>query len=205
MGLYVLIAVVVLGHMDFAEVAAHSDYALSAAARNVMGTSGFLIVTAAALLATSSAINATFYGSGRLTYVIAKSGELPAELERRIRGEPLEGMIIFAVLSLFLVNFLPLAAIATMGSAGFLLVFLAVNLANLRLAEETGSRAWISAAGALACGVAVTALCWQVWKLPATRPHLWILVGMIAAALALELAYRAVTKRQIHLGRPSAR
>jgi len=75
------------------------------------------------------------------------------------------------------------------------------NLANLRLAQETESRAWISGAGALACAIALTALCWQVWKVPETRPHLWILVAMIALSLGLEVAYRAATKRQIHLGR----
>ncbi len=199
--LYVLITIVVLGHMTFAEVAAHSDYALSAAAQTFMGTSGYLIVTVAALLATSSAINATFYGAGRLTYVIAKSGELPKELERSIRGQPLEGMFIFALLALYLVNFLPLNAIATMGSAGFLLIFLAVNLANVRLARKTESQAWISIAGMLACAIALAALCWQVWKVPATRDHLWILVAMIIGSLVLEAVYRAATKRGIHLGR----
>ncbi len=199
--LYVLITIVVLGHMSFAEVAAHSDYSLSVAAQAFMGSTGYILVTVAALLATSSAINATFYGAGRLTYVIAKSGELPSELERSIRGQPLEGMLIFALLALYLVNFLPLSAIATMGSAGFLIIFLAVNLANVRLARRTESRAWISAAGVLACAVALAALCWQVWKAPQTRDHLWILVGMIVVSLTLEIAYRSATKRQIHLGR----
>jgi len=37
-----------------------------------------------------------------------------------------------------LANFVPLEAIATMGSAGFLLLFMAVNIANLRLARNTG-------------------------------------------------------------------
>ncbi len=199
--LYVLITFVVLGHLDFAQIAVHTDYSLSAAARSFMGSAGFIVVTIAALLATSSAINATFYGSGRLTFVIAKSGELPAELERSIRGQPLEGMIVFALLALLLVNFLPLSAIATMGSAGFLIIFFAVNLANLRLARETGSRAWISAVAMLACGFALGALCWQVWKVPATRPHLWVLVAMIALSFAVEIIYRAATKRQISIDR----
>lgn len=199
--LYVAISAVVLGHLDLETIAAHSDYALSIAARSFMGEPGFLLVSLAALLATASAINATFYGSGRLTYLIAKSGELPKELERSIRGQPLEGMLLFAALSLYLVNFLPLNAIATMGSAGFLLIFFAVNLANLRLAKQTESRAWISAAGMLACGLALVALCWQVWQDTATRSHLWILVAMVGASLLLEVSYRGLTKRQIHLGR----
>jgi amino acid transporter len=105
MGFYVLIGLVVVGHMGFDEVAKVSDYVLSVTAKSFMGTFGFNMIVVAALLATSSAINATFYGSGRLTYNIAKTGELPKELERDIRGQPLEGMIIFAVLTLIMANF----------------------------------------------------------------------------------------------------
>lgn len=198
LSLYVLISFVVLGHLDFAQIEAHSDYALSFAAHSFMGPAG-VIVTIAALLATTSAINATFYGAGRLTYTIAKSGELPSELERNIRGQPLEGMFVYAIAALILVNFLPLNAIATMGSAGFLLIFLAVNYANVRRAKETESYAWISMAGMLACAVALLALCWQVWRVEATRYHLLILIGMITASFAIEVFYRKAAKRKITL------
>jgi hypothetical protein len=161
------------------------------------------MIVVAALLATSSAINATLYGSGRLTYVVAKTGELPKELERGLFHEHPEGMIIYAVLALLIANLLPLHAIATMGSAGFLLVFMAVNVANARMAGQTYSRPWISWLGALACLIALVALCWQVWQDTATRGQLWILAGMIALAVAIEVIYRAVTGREVHLGRMS--
>jgi hypothetical protein len=35
----------------------------------------------------------------------------------------------------------------------------------------------------------------------ATRHHLWILAGMIAASFAIELVYRSVTGRTIHMVR----
>lgn len=194
--LYVLITIVVLGQLDFEEIKANSDNVLSVAAHSFLGPIG-VIVTVAALLATTSAINATFYGAGRLTYSIAKSGELPKELDRMIRGQPLEGMFLFAVAALVLVIFLPLNAIATMGSAGFLLVFLAVNYANVRCAKETGSQAWISMLGMAACGLALLALCWQVWRVETTRPHLLILVGMIAVSFIFEIIYRKVANRVI--------
>ncbi len=203
--LYALIAVVVVGHLTFAAVTMHSDYALSVAAQAFLGRGGFVMIVIAALLATSSAINATLYGGGRLTYVIAKTGELPSELERSLFHEHPEGMILYALLCLLMANFLPLDAIATMGSAGFLLIFMAVNLANVRLARETRSRAWISVLGTLACGVAMFALCWQVWRNPATRSQLWILVGMILVSIAIEAVYRAFTGREIHLGHHKAR
>jgi amino acid transporter len=199
--LYVLIAVVVVGHLSFAQVARDSDTALSAAAENIMGRAGYIAIAVAALMATSSAINATFFSTGRLAYIIAKSGELPGELERSFRGQHFEGTLITAALALLIANLVPLEAIATMGSAGFLLLFMAVNVANLRLAPATGSRAWISAVAALSTAIALVVLCVEVDENPATRNHLWILAGMIAVSFAIELAYRGITGRVIRLVR----
>ncbi len=199
--LYVLITIVVVGHMDFESIHYASNYALSQAAGTFLGRFGFIMLVVAALLATSSAINATFYGSGRLTYIIAKYGELPKELERDIRNQPLEGMIIFALLTLFIANFIPLDAIATMGSAGFLLIFMGVNIANLRLAKQTRSLGWISLLAAFFCFIALLALCWQTWRATETRSQIWILAAMIVSSVLIEVIYRAITKREIHMGR----
>lgn len=195
---YVLIVMVVIGHLSFAEVAKDSDRALSVAAQQFMGRGGFLAIAVAALLATSSAINTTFYSTGRLTYIIAKSGELPTELERSFRGQHLQGTLITAALALVVANFVPLEAIATMGSAGFLLIIMAVNIANLRMAKETKSRAWLSGLAALTTGFALVVLCVQVDENPATRNHLWILVGMIAGSLTFETVYRLIGRRKLH-------
>jgi amino acid transporter len=195
----VLIAIVVVGHLGFAEVGKVSDHALSVAGQEIMGRAGFVSIAIAALLATSSAINATFYGTGRLTYIVAKTGELPRELERTIRGQHSEGALITAVLALIVANFVPLEAIATMGSAGFLLVFMAVNVAGVRLARKTGGRAWISGLAALSTAIALIVLCIQVDENPATRHHLWILLGMIVVSFGIELVYRRFTGRAINL------
>ena len=194
-----LIVVVVVGHLGFAEISKFSDNVLSVAAKDSMGSAGYIAIAIAALMATSSAINATFYGTGRLAYIVARSGELPKTLERTMRGQHLEGTLITAFLALIIANFVPLEAIATMGSAGFLLLFMAVNIANIRLAHDTGGRAWISAVAALSTVVALIVLCVEVDKNPATRNHLWILLGMILAAFGIELIYRGITGREIHL------
>jgi hypothetical protein len=88
----------------------------------------------------------------------AHQGELPKELERSLRDQHLEGTLIAAALALLVANFVPLEAIATMGSAGFLLLFMAVNIANVRLARDTGSRTWISALAALSTAAALIVL-----------------------------------------------
>lgn len=199
--LYVLIVMVVVGHMSFAEVARVSDTALSAAAQDIMGKAGFIAIAIAALMATSSAINATFYSTGRLAYIVAKTGQLPKQLEKSFRGQHFEGTLITAGLALIIANTVPLEAIATMGSAGFLLLFMGVNLANVRLCRETRSRAWLSAMAALSTAIALVVLCIEVGENPATRHHLWILAGMILTSLAIELTYRGITGRAIRVVR----
>lgn len=197
--IYVLIAIVSVGHLDFSAIAAHSDATLSLAANAFMGPTGGIMIAIAAMLATSSAINATFYGSGRLTFLIAKTGQLPSELERDFHGQPLEGMILFAGLTLIVANFVPLSAIATMGSAGFLLIFLAVNVANCKLRRETGSKAWISLLGVLACAIALSALVLQTMMTAGQAWQVFVLLGMVVVSYLIEFVYRAVTGRSILL------
>jgi uncharacterized protein len=197
--IYVLIVMVVVGHLSFTEVAKASDTALSVAAQDIMGRAGYIAIAIAALMATSSAINATFYSTGRLAYIIAKTGELPTKLERSFRGQHFEGTLVTAALALIIANFVPLEAIATMGSAGFLILFMAVNISNVKLASDTGSRAWISGLAALSTAIALVVLCVEVEENPATRNHLWILVGMILVSFGIELAYRSITGRTIQL------
>ena len=200
--LYVLIVTVVLGHMSLEAIGQSRDTALSAAGQQILGNAGYIAIVVAALMATASAINATFYSTGRLAYIVAKTGELPRELERSIRGEHAEGSLICAALALVIANFVPLEAIATMGSAGFLILFLGVNLASVKLARQTGARVWISGLAALSTALALIVLCIDVAENPATRNHLWILAGMITASLAIESAYRGITGRKIRLHRP---
>jgi amino acid transporter len=109
--------------------------------------------------------------------------------------------VLTAALALLVANFVPLEAIATMGSAGFLLVFLAVNVASVRLAKQTGARRWLSALAALSTAIALVVLCVQVAENPATRRHLWILSGMIALSLGIEITYRRISGRSIRVVR----
>ena len=198
-GAYVLIAMVVLGHVGFEAIAEDPDATLSVAAGAFMGSGGRIMIAIAAMLATSSAINATFYGSGRLTYLIAKSGELPAELEREFHGQPLEGMILFAALTLVVANFVPLATIATMGSAGFLLIFMVVNVANCKLRRETGGAWWISVIAVLACLIALSALIGKTLMTPGQAWQISILVGMVGVSFLAEWLYRTSSGRSIRL------
>jgi amino acid transporter len=198
--LYVLIAAVTVGTLPVAGIVEAKDYALAEAARPFLGETGFLLIAIAALLSTASAINATLYGTARLSYVIAKDGELPGELERRVWNEPIEGLLITAGLAVLVANAVDLSSMSTTGSAGFLLIFAAVNGANAKLAGETGSRRWISLTGVALCGGALATLLWQT----ATRSlhQLWIPFGMIVVSFLIEAAFRLTTNRTIRLPKP---
>jgi amino acid transporter len=193
--LYILISLVTIGNLSINSIVAAEDYALAEAARPFLGTVGFTMIAVAALLSTGSAINATLYGTARISYVIAKEGELPESLEKQVWKRPVEGLLITSALTLMVANLFDLSGISTMGSSGFLLIFAAVNIANARLAATTGSRRWISAIGATVCLVALAILIAQ--RATTAPKELLVLVVMVGSAFLIEIIYRRITGRSI--------
>lgn len=191
--LYVAVAAVAVGSLPVSKIVAAKDYALAEAAKPSMGQVGFTLIGVAAMLSTASAINATLYGAARLSYTIARSGELPAVLEKEVWSRPLEGLVLTALLAGLLVNLFDLESISLMGSAGFLLVFAAANAANVRLADRTGGRAWISGVAAAACVGAFGVL---VWRTATDRPLNLVVLGvMLILAVGGEALYRRFRDR----------
>jgi amino acid transporter len=195
--LYVMVAAVTIGNLPVDRIVDAKDYALAAAARPFMGRYGYVLITIAALLSTASAVNATLYGAARLSYIIAKDGELPEILEHKIWNEPVEGLLITTGATLIIANLFDLSSISMMGSAGFLLVFAAVNAANAVLAEKTGSRGWISILGVVLCLAALGSLIWEIGQ--KTPSHLWILLVMLLLAFVVEVAYRLLKARRLQV------
>ncbi len=187
-GLYVLVSLVTVGNLAVPAIVAAKDYALAEAARPFLGQAGFTLIAIAAMLSTASAINATLYGTARLSFCIARDRQLPVALERKVWNKPVEGLLITAGLTLVVANAFDLTSISTLGSAGFLLIFAAVNAANARHAAQTNSRRWISTAGAVACVAALGALVWQTARTGAGK--LWFLAAMVVLAVIIEGAYR---------------
>jgi amino acid transporter len=188
--LYVLVAVVAVGSVPVDQLVDARDYALAVAARPTLGQAGFALIGVAAMLSTASAINATLYGSARMTYTIAKARELPAQLERPIWNQPLEGLIITAAATLVLANVLNLESISTMGSAGFLIIFAVVNVAEARTSTQRGSAPWISIVAAVACAGALAALLAK-----SSLGSAGVLVAMVGVSFGIEAVFRRGTGR----------
>ncbi len=195
--LYVLVALVAVGNLSPEQIVRDRDYALAAAARPFLGAFGFTLIGIAAVISTASALNATLYGAAKFTYVIAQSGELPAEFSRNIWNRPIAGLLATAAGTLLIANTVNIEGISLMGSAAFLIIFTFANLANARLARETNSRRWLSLLSAAACLASLAALVYYAaTHIPA---QLLVLVGMVVLAVAIEAGFLATRRaKQAH-------
>ncbi len=195
MAIYVLVSLAVVGNLTVPAIVEAKDYALAAAARPFLGALGFRLIAVTALLSTASAINATLYGGANVSYAIAKDGELPPFFERKVWGRGTEGLLITTGLVLFFANGFDLERIAMMGSASFLVVYTAVNIAYLRLSEATHANRgliWASTAG---CLVFLATLLRHLVREATTT--LIALIIVFALCFLGEWVYRSIAKRTL--------
>lgn len=185
--LYILIAIVTVGSLPFAEIASAQDYVLAKAAQPMLGKIGFTIITITALISTFSAINATVLGSGRVNYDIAENNELPKYFTKLFHGKPI-GFLITAILSLLLVNLFNLESISTAGSAGFLLIFAIVNYVGYKQYQSLNSSKFIHLVGCILCLIAFLALLIQ--QTETNVAGVLIALSIIGFSFLIEFIYK---------------
>jgi amino acid transporter len=141
--LYVAIAIGVFGTLTVAEVIENGDTALAEAARPSLGEAGFVLMAIAALLATSSSVNANIYAAKGVTQKLADIGQFPSVMAQPspVRGS--WGIVLSLALMLVMAVFFDLTAIASIGSAVALTLFLLLGIAAFGLRSETRSQGWI--------------------------------------------------------------
>jgi amino acid transporter len=185
---------VTVGSLTIPQVRGASSYVLAEAARPSLGQAGFVLVAVAALLSTTSAINATLYGTARLSWTIARSGELPEAFDRKVWDRPVEGLLVTTGLTLVVANAFNLDSIALTGSAAFLIIFAVVNVAAVRLATRRSQRI-VAVAAASACVASLVAL---ILEERTQNPWGVVIVGgLVAVSFVIEAVYRRITRRVI--------
>jgi amino acid transporter len=195
MVIYVLVATGVVTNVPLDVLRKLGDSALAVAARPSLGQLGFKLVAIAALLSTASAVNATLFGSANVAYQIAKNGGLPPAFDRTLWGRDVEGLFITAGLVLVFVLIFPLSAVASMGSAAFLLVYSAVNVAHLRIRKQTGAKAWVLVASAVTCVALFVVLFYHM--VTTALPSAIALGITLAVSFLFEVGYRRATGRTL--------
>ena len=137
--IYVIISLGAILSMPFKEIADNKEYALAAGAKQIMGNLGANLVIAGALLATSSAISGTLFGSSRQASVISEDGYFPSFLSVRKNSIPVYAIISMSVLSFSLIAMGNLEVILEFGSITFILVSWLMAFANLKIRAKTNS------------------------------------------------------------------
>ena len=187
--IYILLAVVGLGNLPTDKLIAAEEYALAAAARPVLGEAGTILVAVAALLATSSAINATLFGASRMMAQMGTDGIMPAIIaSRSIRNVPHVAVGVLSVFGIAFTMLGGLTVIAAFSSLTFLLVSIGVSVANLRLIKQTRANRGLIWLGIALMAVTVTLLMLHLWR---SEPMTLLAIAAIyAAVLFAELAYQ---------------
>jgi amino acid transporter len=148
--IYIVLSLVSIGSLSEAELVAAEEYALAVAIEPSMGNAGRIIVSITALLATASAINATMFGASRMMAEMATEHEMPRAFSFRNRETvPWIAVVVLAVLTVIFTSFGGLELIASFSSFTFLLVSLAVNIANYRLRHKTGANPYYVILGSI--------------------------------------------------------
>lgn len=189
--LYILIAIVTVGSLQFGEISKAQDYVLAEAAKPMLGEAGFVIITVAALLSTFSAINASLYGGSRVNYEIAEDDELPRHLTSKLWNQPV-GLMITSMATLVLVNLLELESISTAGSIGFLFIFAVVNFVGFKLRRAICSGGLKPLAGCLLCAAAFLVLAIQQYK--SNRLGFIVAMSILAICFCMEWIYKRTAK-----------
>ena len=187
--IYILLAIVGIGNLPSAKLIAAEEYALAAAARPVLGEAGTILVAFAALLATSSAINATIFGASRMMAEMGDDGVMPSCMARRsLRNVPYVPVLTMTALASLFTLLGGLTIIAAFSSMTFLLVSIGVSVANLRLISQTKANRPLIWLGLLLMTTTVLLLVIHLWQ---SDPNtLAGIIAIYAAVIVGELAYQ---------------
>lgn len=194
MVVYILISIGVFGTLTVAQVVQYGERAIAEAARPALGDAGYTVMAVAALLSTAGATNATFYASGNLTGMLAEEGLFPPFFGAGSRLGRHAGLLITGGLVLLIANLADLSAIASVGSAVALLVFLLVGLAGYRLRRETGSNTGLVVASIGVTIVVLISFAVDTWR---TAPETFVaILGILAFAVVLDGWTRSRARRE---------
>ena len=135
---------------------------ISAVAETFMGHFGFGFMAVGAVVAAVSAINADIFGSTRLMGMLVGGGAARWKRAGTVFGGHPWKLALLTGAGVIATTTMNLHALSAVSSAGFLMVFAAVNAANARLAVQTKSSRWVSLVAAMTCLAALGAMVVQL-------------------------------------------
>jgi amino acid transporter len=181
--LYVLVAFCVFGTLSVPKVVEYGPTAIAEAARPSLGDAGFTLMAIAALLATASSVTATLYASSGLTNSLAEEQLFPPIFGRDSRLGTRGGLTITSVLTILFVTSLDLGALASVGSAVSLTVFVLVAVGAYRKRRELDARTWLVITAIGVSSVVLVGFALDLLK--NDRRSLWVALLLVVLALVV--------------------
>lgn len=180
--IYFIIALSAVLAIPAEDLIQNKESALATGAGDIMGSLGQNLVIFGAILATSSAINGTLFGSSRQMARIAEDGYLPKIVSVRKNNIPIYAIMTMGVVASLLIAMGGLRLILEFGSITFLLVSLLMSMANFKIRNETKSSlgiTLISIAGLLMGTVLILYYEFQ------SNPDQLLFIGVLYGVLSL--------------------
>jgi len=198
---YVAISLGVFGQLSPDQVTAAGPTAIALAAQTALtklagdmsGQGAFAVVTITAMLSTAGAVNASVYPVPGLLGSLAEQGVFPPVFLKK-RGRFPRSLLITGTLIIVLVWVFDLSAIASLGSAVALLIFLMLSIGHFRIRKDTGASATLLALGIVT--VAITLLGFFATTIQTSPASLVAFVGLAVIAVVLDAIWRSVRGRR---------
>jgi amino acid transporter len=197
--IYVAIALGVFGTLTVEDVIAAGATALAVAAQPTLGAAGYRLMSVTGLFATAGATNGGLYPAAGLCEQLASTGQFPPIMGHRVADRAAMGLLLSAAGAIILTVGFGLTAIASIGSAAALLVFLLVTVAHFRVRSETGASVWLLVLAIATTGIAF--LMFAVTTLDTEPASFWTLLVILALSVILEFWWkRAAAARTVSGG-----
>ncbi len=119
-----------------ANLPAHNSESVFDAAVVLLGTSGGIIVALAATISTLSAANANIIGASRVTLEMASEKQIPGRFTRLKNDQPINSILLGAVITALLIIFGNLDFIVNLTNAAMLSTMVLVNLSAYLLIKQ---------------------------------------------------------------------
>jgi amino acid transporter len=186
--IYVAIAIGVFGTLTVDEVIESGGTALAVAAEPSLGDAGYWLMSVTALFATAGATNAGLYPAAGLCERLADTGQFPPAMARTLGGRASVGLLVQSGACLLLAVLFDLTAIASIGSAVALLIFVLITAAHLRIRRNTGASTLVLVLAIVAAGVVLVTF--VVTDLIYEPASMVALLAILALGTALDVGWK---------------
>ncbi|GAA2019716.1 APC family permease [Catenulispora yoronensis] len=191
--IYMAIALGVFGTLSVDKVISSGGTALAVAAEPHLGRAGYWMMSVTALFATAGATNAGLYPAAGLSERLVDTGMFPPVMARKVKGVT-SGLLVEAAACLVLAVCFKLDAIASIGSAVALLIFVLITAAHFRVRSETGANTWVLALAIATAGVVLVTF--VLTTLIHEAASMWTLLAILVLSAGLEFGWRRPSAEQ---------